>query len=102
MMPGANRDAGAIDHRTDIVWVRIIEREGDDARLGRRRADDAQPFDRRQPPRRIDQQVAFVRGDRPDSDTIDVVERGAEPRARNHCRGYGPALSVPGGPYTLF
>ncbi len=92
MVAGADRDAFAVEHRSDVVRVDAIEDEGENPCLVPRRPDDAQARNCRERLRRVGQQVPLVRLDRGKAQGRDVVERRAEGDSARDVRRAGLEL----------
>ena len=81
MRARAHGDAGAVDHRRDVMRMGPIHIEGENRPLSASPSIDAQALDFRQPLMRIGGQIGLVGADRGAAKALHVIERGAEPTA---------------------
>jgi hypothetical protein len=78
MMTRADRDALAIDDRSDVVRVDAVEHERQDARLAARRSDEAETVDGGERLGSVLEQVLLVLANPRKADRLDVVDRHAK------------------------
>jgi len=85
----ADADALGAEDLGDVVGMDPLDREGDDRRLGARRADDPQPRDLGQPRGRQGEQLALPGGDGGEPEGAQVVDRRREARRFERLPDFG-------------
>ena len=88
----AHRDAGAIQQGRQVMRMRIVEGEGEDAATILRAAEQAEPVDIGQPAHRMIDQPPLMRLDRRHADRCDVVDRSVQANGLDDCRRAGLEL----------
>ena len=92
VVSGPNGDAVPVQNGAEIVRMHALDHERDQARLVRRRADDAQSLDRRERVRRVLEELLLVRVDGVAVERLHEVHGRAEPDDARDVRRAGLEL----------
>ncbi len=96
VMARAHRDAVRVEHRAEVVRVHALDRERDEAALGRRRADQREPGDCGEPRGRVVVQVPLVGGDTRLADAGRGSRSPRRGRRRRRCSACRPRSGTAG------